>query len=254
MSSHRAGEQDGYSQTQGLIGSSSPAMFQPASAGSLSAFLIICAAVVAAFLGGVWFSARRESVSPLKRTTLAAVATALWLAAICFIVESGWLRGEQRRLLFFAAGMNLVCLAVGLSPVGRWLSLLSLPALVAFQGFRLPLELVLHSWVAQGVIPFTMTWSGRNWDIISGVIALVAAPFCRRSIVAAWIANLVGLVLLANVMRVAVLSLPVPFGWPITPKLELIYHLPYALIIPICVGGALLGHIALTRALFRGRP
>jgi hypothetical protein len=112
---------------------------------------------------------------------------------------------------------------------------------------------VLHSWVAQGVIPETMTWSGRNWDIISGVLALVAAPFCRRSIVWAWIANVVGLVLLVNVMRVAVLSSPVSFGWPVTPKLELIYHLPYALIIPVCVGGALTGHIALTRALLRQR-
>jgi hypothetical protein len=168
-------------------------------------------------------------------------------------VESGWLRGDQRRLLFFAAAMNAGCLAVGLSAVGRWLSLLPLPALVAFQAFRLPLELVLHSWVAQGVIPGTMTWSGRNWDIISGVLALVAAPFCRRSIVWAWIANVVGWVLLVNVMRVAVLSSPVSFGWPVTPKLELIYHLPYALIIPVCVGGALIGHIALTRALLRGR-
>lgn len=224
-------------------------MFHPASTSSLLAFLLICVGVMAAFLAAVWWSARRESVGPLRRTMLAAVGMAVWLGALCFIVESGWLRGDQRRLLFFAAGMNVICLAVGLSPVGRWLSLLSLPALVAFQGFRLPLELVLHSWVAQGVIPETMTWSGRNWDIISGVLALVAAPLCRRSIVWAWIANAVGLVLLVNVMRVAVLSSPVSFGWPVTPKLELIYHLPYALIIPVCVGGALIGHIALTRAL-----
>jgi len=228
-------------------------MFQPASAASLFVFLIICGAVVAAFLGGVWWSARHESASPLGRTMLAAAGTVLWLLAICFIVESGWLRGDQRRLLVFAATINAVCLAVGLSSVGRWLSLMPLPALVAFQGFRLPLELVLHSWVAQGVIPATMTWSGRNWDIISGVLALVAAPFCRRSIVWGWIANVVGLVLLANVVRVAVLSSPVSFGWPVTPKLELIYHLPYALIIAVCVGGALIGHIALTRALLR-RP
>jgi hypothetical protein len=184
---------------------------------------------------------------------LVAVGMVLWLSAICLIVESGWLRVDQRRLLFFAAGINVFCLAVGLSPVGRWLSLLPLPALAGFQGFRLPLELVLHSWVAQGVIPVTMTWSGRNWDIVSGLLALVAAPFCRRSIVWAWTTNVVGLVLLANVMRVAVLSSPVSFGWTVMPKLELIFHLPYALIIPICVGGALIGHIALTRALFRGR-
>jgi hypothetical protein len=228
-------------------------MFQPASTASLLGFLLICATVVAAFLSAVWLSARRESVNPLRRTLLVAVGAVLWLSAICLIVESGWLRGDQRRLLLFAAAMNAVCLAVGLSPVGRWLSLLSLPALIAFQGFRLPLELVLHSWVAQGVIPETMTWSGRNWDIISGVLALVAAPLCRRSIVWAWVANVVGLALLVNVMRVAVLSSPVSFGWPVTPKLELIYHLPYALIIPICVGGALIGHIALTRALLGER-
>lgn len=226
-------------------------MFHPASTASLLAFLVICAAVVAAFLGVVWLSARREAVSPLRRTLLAAIGTILWLSSVCLIVQSGWLRGDQRRLLFFGAAMNAVSLGVGLSHVGRWLSLLPLPALVAFQGFRLPLELVLPSWAAQGVIPFTMTWSGKNWDIISGVLALIAAPLCRRSVIWAWIANAVGLALLANVMRVAVLSSPLSFGWPITPKLALIYHVPYALILPVCIGGALIGHIALTRALLR---
>jgi hypothetical protein len=94
-----------------------------------------------------------------------------------------------------------------------------------------------------------MTWTGRNWDIASGVLALVAAPLCKRSMAWAWLANGVGLALLANVVRVVILSSPVPFGWPVSPKLELIYHVPYALIAPVCIGGALIGHIALTRAL-----
>jgi hypothetical protein len=228
--------------------------FHAVSLASLVAFVAICAGVVAAFLGGVWVSARRGSVSPLRRTLPVAIGTVLWLSAILFVVQSGWLQGDQRRLLFFAVAMNAVSLGVGLSPIGRWLSFLPLPVLVAFQGFRLPLELVLHSWVAQGVVPATMTWSGRNWDIITGLVALIAAPFCRRSIIWAWIANGVGLVLLANVMRVAILSSPVSFGWPVLPKLELIYHVPYALIIPVCIGGALIGHIALTRALLRRAP
>ena len=226
-------------------------MFHPASDASLLAFLIICSVVVAALHGGVWVSAHRESADAIRRTFLVAIGTAVWLSAILFVVQTGELRSDQRRLLLFGATMNAVSLGVGLSPVGRWLSLLPLPALVAFQGFRLPLELVLHSWVTQGVIPATMTWSGRNWDVISGALALVAAPFCRRSIVWAWIANGVGLVLLANVMRVAVLSSPVSFGWPVEPRLELIFYIPYALIIPVCIGGALIGHIALSRALLR---
>jgi hypothetical protein len=128
------------------------------------------------------------------------------------------------------------------------------PWLIAFQGFRLPLELVLHSWVHQGVIPETMTWSGSNWDILSGIAALVLAPLSVRSTVAAWTGNIIGLVLLVNVGRVAVFSAPVPFGWQdVTPKLLLPYHLPYALIVPVCVGGALAGHIILTRALLRSK-
>jgi len=203
------------------------------------------------FIWGVWTSARRESVSPWRRTLPVAIGTTVWLTAILLVVGSGWLEGDQRRLLVFGAAMNAVSLGIGFSPIGRWLSRLPLPALVGFQWFRLPLELVLHSWVAQEVIPATMTWSGRNWDIVSGAVALVAAPFCQRSRVVAWIANGVGLALLANVMRVAVMSSPVSFGWPVAPKLELIFHVPYALIIPVCIGGALIGHIALTRALLR---
>ena len=229
-------------------------MFHAASLASLLAFLAICAGVVFAFLIGVWASARRESVSPLRRTWPVAIGMILWLTAILLLVGSGWLEGDQRRVLFCGAAINAVSLGIGLSRIGGWLSGLPLSGLVAFQGFRLPLELVLHSWVAQGVIPATMTWSGRNWDIVSGVLALIAAPFCRRSKVVAWIANAIGLALLVNVMRAAVLSSPVPFGWPVVPRLALIFHSPYALIIPVCIGGALIGHVALTRALIRRQP
>ena len=155
-------------------------------------------------------------------------------------------------LLLFGAGNLLGCVGLGLSPVGRWIAASPIPWLLAFQGFRLPLELVLHSWVGQGVIPATMTWTGSNWDILSGLAALALAPFAGRRPVLAWIGNILGFVLLLNVGRVALLSAPTPFGWAdVTPKLQLPFHLPYALIIPVCVGGALLGHMALTRALLR---
>src|SRR5947207_493594 len=130
-------------------------MFHAASLTSLLVFLAICVGVVSAFIVGVWTSARHDSMSPRQRTLPVAVGTVVWLASILFVVRSGWLEGNEGRVLFFAGAMNAVSLGVGLSPIGGWLSRLPLPALVAFQGFRLPLELVLHSWVAQGVIPAT---------------------------------------------------------------------------------------------------
>ena len=112
-----------------------------------------------------------------------------------------------------------------------------------------PLELVLHAWSEQGTIPQTMTWTGANLDIVSGMISLALAPFATRRSVA-WTVNIIGFVLLMNVARVATMSSPLPFAWhDVQPKLTLIAHLPYALIGPVCVAGALAGHVILTRRL-----
>jgi hypothetical protein len=207
--------------------------------------------VVAAFLRAVWLSARAEGRRPGPRTGWISAGLALWLALAAGAVASGWVEAAPVHLVFFGASILCGSLLLGLSPIGKSIAAASpIPWLLAFQGFRLPLEWVLHAWVQQGVIPPAMTWTGSNWDILSGIAALAFAPFSRRLPVLAWIGNIFGLILLLNVGRVAVLSAPVPFGWAdVTPKLQLPFHLPYALIIPICVGGALAGHVTLTRAL-----
>ena len=122
------------------------------------------------------------------------------------------------------------------------------------QSFRLPLELILHSWVHQGVIPETMTWTGQYFDILSGIASLILGLLVYKNICAramAWLANFIGCILLANVIRVVIMSSPLPFAWHVSPPLQLIFHIPYFLIGPICVSGALAGHIVLTRALLR---
>jgi hypothetical protein len=224
-------------------------MFQPASSISLASFLAICAAVVIAFLFAVCHSARREGATPWPRVAAVAFALALWLGLLAALVASGWLAGDTKRIPLFVAATMVVVFFAGVSRVGRWLASAGVPALVLFQAFRLPLEFVLHAWVNQGVVAETMTWTGANWDIVSGTLAILLAPLCHRTRAAAWIFNAIGFALLVNVMRVAILSSPLPFAWPVEPKLALVLHLPYMLIIPVCVGGALLGHIALTRAL-----
>ena len=226
-------------------------MFQQASLSSLGAFLFVCAFVVAAFLRGVWVGAQSQGRNPLHLTILVGLGLLLWLTAAGGLVASGWLDGSPRRLIVLGGGAMTGSLILGLSPLGRWLAVaVPIPWLLAFQGFRLPLECVLHSWVHQGVIPKTMTWTGSNWDILSGIMALGLAPFSQRFRAAAWIGDTVGIILLINVVRVAAFSTALPFAWQdVTPKLLLPYHLPYALIIPVCIGGALAGHVVLTRAL-----
>lgn len=228
--------------------------FTPPSAGSVAAFLVIVAAVLIACVAAV-HRANRDAEKPRNRRTLAfCAALVAWLGALAVIVERGLLEAlPLRGLPFFFGAIFVVSAYAGLSAIGRRVArTIPLAALVGFQAFRLPLELVLHRWAEQGVIPTTMTWTGQNWDIISGAVALVAAPFANRRRGIAWTANLIGAALLLNVIRVAVLSSPLPFGWDVQPKLLLALHLPYALIGPVCVGGALAGHLVLTRALLPG--
>lgn len=213
---------------------------QPASVSSLMAFGAICLGVLAFYLWQL-------------RSIAFAAGLAVWLGAFAAVVSTGWAAAQPmpRMMLLFGV-VNVVTIAAALSPLGARLARdASLTALVALQAFRLPLELVLHDWAGGGTIPTSMTWTGQNWDIVSGVAALLLAPLVRRWRAAAWIANALGLALLLNVMRVAVLSSPLPFAWGQDPPLLLIFHLPHAFIVPICVGGALFGHIALTRALLK---
>jgi len=230
--------------------------FTPGSSGSVAAFVGVVVGVLAAFFAGV-HRAYVGTGGPAWRTTArVAGATLAWLALLSVPVASGAvIRAPMPGLpLFFGASL-LGALAIGLSPLGgRMARGLTLPVLVAFQGFRLPLELVLHVWGESGTIPSTMTWEGANLDIISGALALLCAPLAGRWRGAAWLANVVGLALLVNVVRVAVLSSGLPFAWPgVSPPLQLAMYLPYAWIGPVCVGGALAGHLILTRALLGSR-
>ena len=144
-------------------------------------------------------------------------------------------------------------LAVGLSwsRVGAGLAAaVPLHLLVGFQGFRLPLELVLHEWASTGVAPPQMTWTGQNVDIAAGVVALLSMPVVRRWPRFAWVPTVFGSLLLLNVLRIVALSLPGPlqrFPDPVT----LPFQLPHVWIATVCVAGAIVGHLVAFRALAR---
>lgn len=230
--------------------------FPTPSPASTLAFNAILVAVSGALLVGHVAADRALGRSPAEAVRRLGLLAAGLLAFVCLaVLASPRLEAAPMpRLMAFFLASNLAAVAAALSPLGRTYARgLPLGALVAFQAFRLPLELVLHAWVQQGSIPATMTWNGLNLDILSGAAALGLAPWCARWRGAAWIFNMLGLGLLINVGRVAMMSSPLPFAWDVQPPLQLAFHLPYALIVPVCVGGALFGHLVLTRALLASR-
>ena len=121
--------------------------------------------------------------------------------------------------------------------------------LIGIQTFRLPLEIILHQWAKQGTIPETMTWTGSNFDIVSGILCLVFIPVVQKNSRAAWIPQVISFVLLLNVVRVVIMSSPFPFAWNLERPIELIFHFPYALIAPVFVLPALAIHLMTFRKL-----
>jgi len=101
-----------------------------------------------------------------------------------------------------------------------------------------------------------MTYEGQNFDVLTGLLALLLGPLiyagklARRAVLAF---NLVGLGLLVNVGSIAVRSSPVPLRTFLNePPVLLALNAPYTWIVPVCVGGALFGHLLGFRRLFGG--
>lgn len=86
--------------------------------------------------------------------------------------------------------------------------------LINIQVFRVPVEILLWLLLLSGVTPIQMTFEGRNFDILVGLTAPLAAYLTfskgrrNRKLAIAW--NIFGLVLLANILIIAVLSMPTP--------------------------------------------
>jgi hypothetical protein len=91
---------------------------------------------------------------------------------------------------------------------------LPLQTLTLLSIIRIPVELVLLWLFQNGQVPELMTFEGRNFDILSGITAPIAAWFAfrkgqiNRPILIVW--NILCLILLINIVSHAALSLPSP--------------------------------------------
>ena len=143
---------------------------------------------------------------------------------------------------------------IAFSSIGRKLGEgLPMIWLVGFQVFRLPTEMLIHQAANAGLAPVEMTFEGRNFDIITAVLALVLVLVLRRGEVPAkWIMgwNILGLLLLLNVVITAIMAMPHPMQiFETTPPNVWVTYFPFILLPGVLVCSALLGHFLVFRAL-----
>lgn len=87
-------------------------------------------------------------------------------------------------------------------------------SIIWIQSFRIVVEILLWRLYVDNLAPVQMTFEGRNFDILSGLTALVVAYLVANKkisspIVIAW--NLACIAILVNIVAIAILSMPTPF-------------------------------------------
>jgi uncharacterized membrane protein YeaQ/YmgE (transglycosylase-associated protein family) len=219
---------------------------------SIAVFVLIVVLCLVGFVAGVVASSSAER--RLRNGLMATVAVVAWAGATGAYVGAGFVPAEQPfpGVVPLLVASLVMSVSVALSPLGKQLAVgVSLFWIVGIQAFRLPLELVLHAWGEQGTIPVALTLMGQNYDIVVGVLALVVAPLARRHRWLVWVFEVVGLLMLVNILRIVFLNTP---GTPFfvdhgQVPLVLAAYLPMAWIVTVCVAGAITGHLVLLRAL-----
>ena len=129
-----------------------------------------------------------------------------------------------------------------------------LATLVLFQGFRFPLELVMHRAATAGVMPPELSYSGYNFDIVTGAGALLLGGAMSAGVsvprIVLWAWNLWGCWCLAAIEFIAIASSPMVGLWGGPPHVNTwVLFVPYVWLPVILVTAAVFGHIVITRAL-----
>jgi hypothetical protein len=225
----------------------------------VTSFWALAVCIGAAFVGGVYWAHRRLGVPGVaagRFAAYAAVGTAAWMAGTYALAASGRLAfgpmPPPLGVLFVAIAVGSV--ALGTSRLGERLARgLPLAVLVGAQAFRLPLEVAMHRAYTEGVMPVQMSYAGWNFDVLSGIGALVVAVLLamRRAplgVVRVW--NWMAVLLLTNVLVIAWLSTPTPLRvFTSEPANVWITHPPFVWLPSVLVFAAILGHVLLFRRL-----
>ena len=179
----------------------------------------------------------------------------VWLCVPAVLAARGMLTSYDppAPIMLLIASLTIGTILLAFSKVGTRLAAgISLAALVGFQAFRLPLEWLLHRLYAEGALPQQMTWSGYNFDVVTGVTALLlglwlATGRFSRAAVLGW--NILGLALLLTIMFIASASTPGRTLFAGGPPNTITGTYPWVWLPCFLVQAALFGHILVFRAL-----
>ena len=212
-------------------------------------FVATVLGVLALSVLAVRAAAQRAGQAADLWTMRAVIGAVLWLVATGLAAPSGAL-GRFSLPLFTA--LMILTGGAAFSRVGAVLITAVGPVgLIGFQLFRVPVAMFLRGMYQAGQVPVQMTYEGLNFDIFVGLTAPAMAWLVWRGKVgshAIWVWNTLGLVLLAEAIVVAALSMPTEFRvFTNEPASTFATYAPYVWLPTVLAPAALLGHLLVLR-------
>ncbi len=197
-----------------------------------------------------------------KAAAWTAALLVIWLIFGAFVGHQDWAHTFNT---FPPSGVRafialiVITIIIALTRVGKTLAHNTpLWLLVGFQAFRIPVEFLIHQAYLENITIIEMTYLGRNFDIITGLLALLIAIYAYKKkvsnkVILAW--NILGLALLVNVVATGVMSMPHNFQLIETDKPNIwVMFFPFIWLPFVLVCSALFGHLLIFRYLLARKP
>lgn len=188
-----------------------------------------------------WTADRKQSI--LRRFTIGLV---LWVTFVLAVSSTGFFSDftsfpPRIMIVLVVPLITLILVSFRSKAVDELLLAIPSRNMLRLQAFRIFVEILLWACFVQNLLPVQMTFEGRNFDILSGVLGVVAAYSFTQNRTALYAYNFIGLGLLINIVTVAILSMPTPFRvFMNEPSNTLVTKVPFillpAMLVPLAYG------------------
>jgi hypothetical protein len=206
------------------------------------AWFLLTTICIIMILAGLRAGLKRTKLEKSKQNRIffiTATCILAWSALLLMLSYKGFFANfnsfPPRPVLALLIPLPLVLL-IAFSNAGTQI-LKAIPAhwLVFMQSFRIAVELLILMAFVKDQLPVQMTFEGRNFDILSGVLAIpVGYILAKGKTYAPKLAiafNIVSLLLLINILVIAVLSMPTPIRFFMNePANTLVAQFPFILL------------------------
>ena len=157
-----------------------------------------------------WEASRKKKI--YKKVLYALLG---WAISISVLSMMGFFHNfstfPPRFMLVLVVPLVIILILTFSKTTKELLSFIPAKNIIRLQVFRVFVEILLWLLFLQNIAPVQMSFEGRNFDVLTGLSAPFIAYLLSNNRTALLVWNILGLVLLVNIVTIAILSLPTPF-------------------------------------------